>query len=335
MKLFDALINAELILETAKSLGAETDDLRCQISTLNNKNDLAVKSIPYSTIRELLFTSLQRTGAKNFWFDMTSQFDSKAMIGILAYSTVTSPTLRDAIEYGYGILSSLSNIQSIKLNCTDPECAFIIEPQIDDEAINILIDFHMATFTKLTRLEIDNDFHPIRLELQHSEPADSSLYSHWFKCPVLFNQKRNALVFNEDLINMPLKDSDAQLHSVLDPYSDSLKEKIQACHTTAEQTSTALIHLLPKKSFHINDVARLLNMSVRTLQLELNKEKTSFQHLLDQTRMVHARLKIQDTNAKLSNIAEELGFSDLSSFSRAFKRWTGQSPKQYLDNKNQ
>ncbi|MDH5184719.1 MAG: hypothetical protein OEX12_12630, partial [Gammaproteobacteria bacterium] len=120
MKLFDALINAELILETAKSLGAETDDLRCQISTLNNKNDLAVKSIPYSTIRELLFTSLQRTGAKNFWFDMTSQFDSKAMIGILAYSTVTSPTLRDAIEYGYGILSSLSNIQSIKLNCTDP-----------------------------------------------------------------------------------------------------------------------------------------------------------------------------------------------------------------------
>ena len=329
MKLFDTIINAKLILDTAKSLGAEVDDLNDKISILNDNNEFAVKSIPYETIRELLFIALQRTGSKRFWLDMAIQFDKKEMLGVLAYSTCTLPTAKDAMEYGYDVLSRLSNILAIELSCTEVESAFIIQPQTNDDMINILIDFHMANFTKITRMEVDKNFQPIRLELQHSGPEDPSSYTNWFCCPILFNQARNALVFDVGILNVPLINSDESLHKALEPFADSLKERIKACHTTAEQTSTALVHLLPKKSFHINDVASLLNMSVRSLQQELNKEQTSFQNLLDQIRMEHAVARMQNTNSKLSNVAEELGFSDISSFSRAFKRWTGQSPKQY------
>lgn len=329
MKLFDTIINAKLILETAKSLGAEVDDLNDKISILNDNNEFAVKSIPYETVRELLFIALQRTGSKRFWPDMAIQFDKKEMLGVLAYSTCTLPTARDAMEYGYDVLSRLSNVFVIELSCTEAECAFIIQPKMNDDVINILIDFHMASFTKITRMEVDENFQPIRLELQRSGPEDPSIYTGWFACPVLFKQARNALVFDAGVINAPLINSDERLHKTLEPFADNLKEKIKACNTTAEQTSTALMHLLPKKSFHINDVARLLNMSVRSLQQELSKEETSFQNLLDQIRMEHAVARMQNSNNKLSNVAEELGFSDISSFSRAFKRWTGQSPKQY------
>lgn len=331
MKLFDSVIIAKLILETAKSLGAQVDDLESRITMLEGNKDDLIKTVPYDLIKDLLCESIQRTKSENFWLDLAKNLDMKAMFGVLAYSTCTAPTLKDAINFGYDVLHKTSNVLSIKVTCNNDECVFTIYPFSIDDETNTFIDFHMANFTKLNRLQINQSFRPIRLELQHAAPDDTEAYLKWFNCPVLFNQKNNALIFNADIMNAPLNDSDQVLNSVLKPYSDSILNLSKENYTVADQVSIAITHLLPLKKHTIDNVSRLVGIPTRSLQNELQKEEKSFQHILDKTRMEYSLNMINGSSVKLSTVAEELGFSDVSSFSRAFKRWTGKSPSQYLD----
>ena len=91
-----------------------------------------------------------------------------------------------------------------------------------------------------------------------------------------------------------------------------------------------MIELLPSGECDRERIASLLNMTVRTMHNKLDSAGTSYQQLLDDTREELAREYMQKKQLSVSEIAYMLGYTDLSSFSRAFKRWTGQSPRAYL-----
>jgi AraC-like DNA-binding protein len=77
------------------------------------------------------------------------------------------------------------------------------------------------------------------------------------------------------------------------------------------------------------DIAARLHMSKRTLQRRLEEDGLSYQELLDRVRAEKARALVGDENLELADVAFRLGFSDVSSFSRSFRRWTGVSPGRY------
>ena len=77
------------------------------------------------------------------------------------------------------------------------------------------------------------------------------------------------------------------------------------------------------------DVASALHMSARTLQRRLEEEGTRFTEVLDRVRLELARTALRDPETTLTDVAFRLGFGDLATFSRAFKRWTGKPPGQW------
>jgi AraC-like DNA-binding protein len=79
----------------------------------------------------------------------------------------------------------------------------------------------------------------------------------------------------------------------------------------------------------IAEVARAMHMSARTLQRRLEQEQTRFTEVLDEARLAEARRLLDDPRATLAGVAAHLGFADLATFSRAFKRWTGKPPGQW------
>ncbi len=81
--------------------------------------------------------------------------------------------------------------------------------------------------------------------------------------------------------------------------------------------------------FSLEDMARLMNTSPRTLKRRLQEEGTTFRTLLAQARGAMAETLLGDARLSLAEVAERLGFSDLSSFSQAFKRWYGVPPGAY------
>ncbi len=79
----------------------------------------------------------------------------------------------------------------------------------------------------------------------------------------------------------------------------------------------------------IHLAAEMSQMSVRTLQRRLAQEGFTYSHLVEQVRCAEAVRWLQDPNLKLVNIAAELGYTDAAHFTRAFKRWTGISPREF------
>jgi AraC-like DNA-binding protein len=79
----------------------------------------------------------------------------------------------------------------------------------------------------------------------------------------------------------------------------------------------------------VDDVARAMHMSARTLQRRLEQEQTRFGEVLDRARLDVARRLLADRGVTMADVAARVGFSDVATFSRAFKRWTGQPPGQW------
>ncbi|MEM8862830.1 MAG: AraC family transcriptional regulator, partial [Chloroflexota bacterium] len=83
-------------------------------------------------------------------------------------------------------------------------------------------------------------------------------------------------------------------------------------------------------AFSVDDVAAELGLSKRTLQRQLSAEALSFKELLDIYRQEQAFLMLQNGQQDLATLAYTLGYNEQSSFNRAFRRWTGKSPSQWL-----
>jgi AraC-like DNA-binding protein len=80
--------------------------------------------------------------------------------------------------------------------------------------------------------------------------------------------------------------------------------------------------------------AQALGMSLRSLQRRLQEEGTTYREILNGTRQEMARAYLEERRTSVTEIAFRLGFSDSNSFSRAFRRWTGQSPRAYCQHRS-
>ena len=113
-------------------------------------------------------------------------------------------------------------------------------------------------------------------------------------------------------------------------------DQAMTAYINSLDTGTQVSHIkeiiaknLPSGNVTVEQVARVLGMNTRTLQRALKEKGTSFITLLNDTRMDIAIQFIQDKQMDLTEVAFLLGFAELSTFSRSFKRWTGQSPLQF------
>jgi AraC-like DNA-binding protein len=98
----------------------------------------------------------------------------------------------------------------------------------------------------------------------------------------------------------------------------------------AARVRALLLKAMPSGDLDQDGVARSLHQSASTLQRRLRAEGTSFQRLLDATRREQALEYLMEGRHSLANITFLLGFADQSNFTRAFRRWTGKTPRQYL-----
>jgi AraC-like DNA-binding protein len=163
----------------------------------------------------------------------------------------------------------------------------------------------------------------------HPAPADDSEHRAFFRCPVAFGRGENRIEFERSLLGQPLKGGDEALLSVLDEQAQRfLREhpaKTDGLSRVREQVRIAVESGQPS----LERVAEALRASPRTLQRKLAEKGTTFHRVVDQVREDLARDHITNSRLTLGEVAYLLGFSELSAFSRAFKRWTGLSPARY------
>ena len=189
----------------------------------------------------------------------------------------------------------------------------------------LLTDAAFASFVELGRRGAQKPVQPKRVELKRpSEPT--GVHEDYFKCPVRFRARRNALVLRLADLDLPFVSYNAELLEMLEPQLAKALAGTQAQDSIGAQVKWILKRLLAGNRPDILAVARELGISGRTLQRRISEEGTSFQRLLLEARQELVRQYLLQPSIETNEVAYLLGYEDPNSFYRAFRTWEGTTP---------
>jgi AraC-like DNA-binding protein len=193
-------------------------------------------------------------------------------------------------------------------------------------------DSEMTLFTaaKLGRLLLAYRRAPREVHFRHSAPRHSSEHRRLFGTPsVHFRMSANQLIFDREALVSPLDNADPELCSILVRNANDLLAHTAPRQCLTERTQIALRRFLPNREPLLAKVASSVGMSSRTLQRQLRAQGFSFRGLLDKLRRELAAQYLRDHKIGIDEIASLLGYAETSEFYRAFRTWTGTTPRRY------
>lgn len=169
----------------------------------------------------------------------------------------------------------------------------------------------------------------ISANFQWSGPRNAEPFERFFGGDAVFGQTRDALIFPKTYLELPFRDSTPELGAVFEAYAAAAVSKLSASDDVLHQVETAILEgLLTGKSAE-SDIAARLGVTSRTLHRRLAAAGTHFRRLRDAVVLRRAKTLLSGTVVPFAEISFLLGFSEPSSFHRAFRRWTGKTPAEW------
>ncbi len=175
-------------------------------------------------------------------------------------------------------------------------------------------DFPQATFA-------------LEAHVTHPAPAHAADYERIWQVPVTFGSDRNAIGFDPEWVNVKIQPENRYVFGVLSDRADALLKALEGSKTLRSQVESLLIPMLHTGDISIKTISEKMGMSRQTLFRKLKAEDVTFVQILDDLRREMAISYLTGKKASVNETAYLVGFSDPASFSRAFKRWTGVSPR--------
>ena len=157
-------------------------------------------------------------------------------------------------------------------------------------------------------------------------PSDTSAFSSHFAAPVRFDADRNAVIFDAAFLERPIAGANTLLHDFLTSQLQEKKERIGEGDVAKDRIQRVMRTLLATGCISQDEVARAFGMNRRTFARRLQERGTTFRALLDAVRFDAARGVLGSSAVSLEDVANRLGYADVTAFARAFRRWSGASP---------
>ncbi len=165
------------------------------------------------------------------------------------------------------------------------------------------------------------------IQVTHKAPSYRAEYERIFRVPVTFEAARNAILIDEKWLNHRLQNQPRYVFGVLCNHATKLLKQLEGATSMRGKVENLLLPVLHTGDTGIEAIAENLGVSRRTLSRRLQAEGTTFEKVLDALRHRMALEYLRARKVSVSQTAYLVGFSDPAAFSRAFKRWTGASPK--------
>ncbi len=193
-----------------------------------------------------------------------------------------------------------------------------------------LCDLSLSLSRQVISLFFQKRWHPDAVFFIHKAPENIKTYQKFFEAPVYFNQEIYALKFDTALLDIKLKNSDKRLRAFFQNYVDSLNANHK--EDTVSKVQHLIRSLLCSGYCCEKHIASILQITPRTLQRQLKKQDTTFKTILAKIRLELAKQYLTQSHISLTEISQALGYSELSAFTRFFKREIGLSPSAYQKN---
>lgn len=308
-----------------KQLGGDIDDLCRRAGTDQTVINNMQARLPYSQITQLMELTAQHCHCPDMGLRL-ADIQQPVNLGALGLLMKSGETLTES----FGYLSQFYHLQnqSVKiLLLRDDTNAQLIR---EDLWLEKLPTFQYTTLTfahclKAMHMYLGEDWRPDYVTFTFAAPHNRTDYEDYFQCPVEFEQPTNAIGF-------PSYYLDINIAAEYASQKDYLQKLVHKLSKSTELSLLQNVQHLTRQLLHTENctqeyVAKLLEMHPKKLQRDIKQAGTCFRDIRAAARLSLAEHFLKDTSIPLTTIAEMLGFSELSAFTRAFSRKHHQSPK--------
>lgn len=282
--------------------------------------------LAYEKIDRIRARAVELCGDEAFGIRSASVYVS-SHLGALGYAWQASLTLRSAFSRLERFIRVV-NDKAIVLVEDKVGCMVVtISLNVASECVSARDDAGLATMTRMCRLVCGDHFRLQAVNFKHAAPRDLKPYFEYFGCQLNFDQTENQLLIPLSIADEFLAGGNPELALMNDQVVTRRLALMDRSDIVA-RVQSALMEQLPIGSISDDSVATALHMSVRTMHRKLAEANHNFRTLLVEMRRNLAEMYILDNSLTLTEISLLLGFSEPSSFSRAFKNWTGSAPSE-------
>jgi AraC-like DNA-binding protein len=314
-----------VLLETARARGVTIEALLAGTELSPEVFEIPEARISYDEYGILIRNALRLTGDSGLGSEVGKHLGAGQM-GVLGLALMTSRTVGEAFDLWLQYAPALAPSWELSLSAEPPEATLVAREAMSHRPFEVYAtELLLSATLTIGRQLLGADLPVRRVQLAYSRPP------HADRCPEVYAR---AVEFDQDVTRMAF---DAAMLDATIPFADPATAKL-ARRYCAEQLplDPALEALVPKvrrilanavgKPPNLLQLARTLQTSPRTLRRIFDQMGTSYRELLDESRRTRAVEWTRSASLSVGTIAERLGFRDVRSFRRAFKRWTGHPP---------
>ena len=285
--------------------------------------------IPSAAFTLALEEAARVTGDECFGLHFGERYHPKD-IGALAYVVLNSPTIAVAFENVARYLRIYNEAAAVSF--VQSEKNAFLQHRLRDVPLQRRRQHEECALTVALgtiRMMAGSEWRPLEVRFEHEPPARTNEHARIFGAPVLFGGDGNVMVIEREFCDREVPMADRRLYPILEEYLERQLENSPTEDRFVVAVQHAIANSMKDGEPKLPDVARTIGVSVRTLQRRLGESGVDYKGLVDDIRHRLALRYLKDRKHTLSEVAYLLGYSEISAFSRAFRRWTGSTPSDH------
>jgi AraC-like DNA-binding protein len=317
------------LIEAIEAAGGDPDEILSPFGLDRSVFAEAGRYIAAADFTRVLERAATITGDDCFGLHFGERYHPKD-VGPVVYVVLNSPTFAVGFE---------NLVRYLRIHNEAARASFVIEGaraylrhrpgELPVETARQHSEFSLVVGLGTIRLMAGSQWTPLEVQFAHTGPRETAEHERLFGAPVIFGSSTNALVVDREFVERPVPAADERLYPILKHYLDRVLEELPREDRLLASVRRAVAESMRNGDPTLAQVAGKMAMSPRTLQRRLGEYGMEFRGLVDDTRRRFALTYLRDAKNSLGEIAYLVGYSEVSAFNRAFKRWSGVTPSEY------
>jgi AraC-like DNA-binding protein len=314
------------VLAGLAAAGAKTGDVLARVGLSPTDLSDPERRMPREIILSLWHAALDVTGDEAFGLHVAEML-RPGMFDVIDYLARSSRTLGDAARRLQRYVRLFDDVAELSIEEQGERATLL--PRLShgltfpSGVVECVLAATVVFARQITGLAVT----PLEVTFTHGPPRDMREYIRVFGLAPQFRAERHGLTFARSHLELPLVTAEPALSAILDRHAEQLLSRLPPVDRFVDRVRGLLAEELRGGDPSAERIATRLHMSTRTLRRRLEEQDTGLSPLLDELRKELALRYLDEARLSLDQISFELGFADARAFRRAFKRWTGRTPR--------
>lgn len=319
---------AQFLLGMVHRRGVETADLMARVGLTADQLADVEHRLPLRALIRLWELAAQALDDDDFGLN-AAQAPPSGIVSVIDTAMRCSADLGECWRRGVRFANLAIDGAGPRLDDAGEPVFLRFRPPVSPDAVpRHATEFSLATYLVNGRRATGAPIVPRAVRFRHPRPQDTSAHERLFGAPVSFDHPCSEIELDPAVLRLPIRNDDPVMSRLMERYAEEWLARLGVHANLRDQARRQVYEQLHDGVPTADSIARRLGLSERTFSRRLRAEGVSYPEIVDSVRKELSLVYLRNRALKLTEVAFLLGFSELSAFHRAFRRWTGTTPAQ-------